>query len=115
MPSIYEHVEQLRPEFLPFTRLLECGGIADHDEAIACTREEHVQAFRGVHESDVSGIIASCERNNDNVTLLALVVICLEIVRLEDQQKRRIDLYRWWIGGWAFCFSEQCSSRVNPL
>jgi hypothetical protein len=83
--SIREHAEQLCPEFLSFARILEGAGVADHDEAIARTREEYVQTFWGIHESYVVIFIASREGNDDDVALLSLVVVCFEMVRLEDQ------------------------------
>ena len=63
------------PEVLALARVTERVYIANHDERITRTRQEHIQALRGKHKADVAGRIASNQGGNDDVALFALIVI----------------------------------------
>ena len=77
MTASSQESKNLGPECLPrgVAGVAERLSVANHDEAIACTREENVDTFRGEHEADVTIRVAARERNNHYVAFFALVII----------------------------------------
>jgi hypothetical protein len=70
-----EHFEKLSPKLAALASGAESLRVTDHDERVACTRQEDVKSFGGVHEPDIARRVTAGERDEDNVALFALVVV----------------------------------------
>jgi len=85
-----EHFEEILPEFLPLPRVAKSVHIAQHDQSIASTRKQNIEPFRGIHKTYIVVGIAPCQRNNDNITFLPLIIVCAVIVSLSYLAKRKM-------------------------
>ena len=70
MPTFYEQVEQVTPEFMALVRPVERFRITEDDERIARTGEQDIQPLWRKHETH---IITLCQRDDDDV---ALFIVC---------------------------------------
>jgi hypothetical protein len=73
--NLVNELEEFAPEALSLPSFHKGLRVPDEDESVSCTGDEDVKALRGVHETDVAGVIRPHQTSNDNIALLALVVI----------------------------------------
>lgn len=76
MPICSQHGEEAGPQLPALLGRREGLSIANHDESVACARQKNIQTFRRKHEPNVSRRVAAGQRNQDNVALLSLIVVC---------------------------------------
>jgi hypothetical protein len=75
MSVVHEQIEQFGPDFITLAGILECVGVPNHDERIACPRQKNVKALRCTHEANIFISVASCKGCNDNVAFLSLIIV----------------------------------------
>jgi hypothetical protein len=75
VPEPLYHIEELGPDLFPAPRLEERFAVAYDDQAPASAGEKHIQSLRRGHEADVTLLVASSERCDDNLILFALIVV----------------------------------------
>ena len=61
----------------------ECFHISNQNDAIACSGDKDVEAFRRSHEANVPELVATSEGSNNDVTLLTLIIVCTQFVSLQ--------------------------------
>lgn len=86
MPIHPQHIEEASPQLTALFGRRESFTVADHDEPVACAGQKDVETFGSEHESDIMHRVAAGERDQDNLALLALIIVCYMM---------RVALYTW--------------------
>ena len=71
----FEFVEQRWPRVLALARGAHRRCVANDDHAVACPREEDVNALRFLKEPDLAVLVRAHEADDDEIRLLALVIV----------------------------------------
>ena len=73
---LLQMIEDASPNIASLPSVYESLRIPNHDQCIARPRNQNIQAFFLGQKANVVRLVASGERNENNVTFLALIIIC---------------------------------------
>ena len=73
--TLFEQFKELHPDFFAFASLHKVLRIAYQYEGIARARKQHIQPLWCRHESDIMVRVAASESSDNDLALVALVVV----------------------------------------